>query len=111
MRYAEQGHDVTFVSMTNGEAGHHEIGGLELTRRRRAEARAAAEIAGVDYECLNADAAGFDATELVRKLRKETPRIFVGPDHLHDDAVTVNPMCLTDDETQYVTDRIRSYLG
>ena len=53
LKYAERGHDVTFASMTNGEAGHHEIGGLELTRRRRAEAEEAADIAGVEYEFLD----------------------------------------------------------
>ena len=53
VKYANLGHEVTFVSMTNGEAGHQEIGGLELTRRRRAEALEAAEIAGVEYEFLD----------------------------------------------------------
>jgi len=48
VKYAEQGHDVRFHVLTNGEAGHHEIGGLELTRTRRTEARASAELAGVD---------------------------------------------------------------
>lgn len=54
LRYIQLGHDVTFVSMTNGEAGHHEIGGLELTRRRQAEAHAAAQVAGLNYEFLDA---------------------------------------------------------
>lgn len=53
-RYRDLGHEVTFVSMTNGEAGHQEIGGLELTRRRRDEARAAADLIGADYEFLDA---------------------------------------------------------
>ena len=52
-KYVERGHDVRFVSLTNGEAGHHEIGGVELTRRRRAEAAAAADVAGVDYLTLD----------------------------------------------------------
>ena len=42
IKYAEQGHNVRFHVMTNGEAGHHEIGGVELTRRRRSEAQDAA---------------------------------------------------------------------
>jgi LmbE family N-acetylglucosaminyl deacetylase len=34
--YARQGHEVLFVSVTNGDAGHHEIGGARLAQRRRA---------------------------------------------------------------------------
>ena len=41
IKYANLGHEVKFVSVTNGDAGHHEIGGVELARRRRAEAQAA----------------------------------------------------------------------
>jgi len=48
-KYSALGHDVLFVSLTNGEAGHHEIGGIELTRRRRAEAQNSAEVIGVEY--------------------------------------------------------------
>lgn len=49
VKYVERGHEVIFVSLTNGESGHHEIGGVELTRQRRTEAAAAADVAGVDY--------------------------------------------------------------
>ena len=37
IRFARAGHQVRLVSMTNGDAGHHEIGGLALARRRYAE--------------------------------------------------------------------------
>ncbi len=40
------GHTVCLVSATNGATGHHEIGGIELVRRRTAEARAAADQIG-----------------------------------------------------------------
>ncbi|ODR80815.1 GlcNAc-PI de-N-acetylase [Haladaptatus sp. W1] len=49
-KYADDSHDVLFVSMTNGEAGHHELGGAELVSRRHAEANAAASVAGVGFE-------------------------------------------------------------
>lgn len=62
------------------------------------------------YVEIDAKTASIDVTKLVRELRNERPRIFVGSDHLHDDAFTVNPMCLTDDEATYVIDRIQSYL-
>lgn len=47
--FARMGHNVRFVSLTNGDAGHHLIGGLELVRRRYAETQAAARVAGVEY--------------------------------------------------------------
>lgn len=50
------------------------------------------------------------ATTVVRGLRTESPRIYVGADDLHLNAFTINPMCLTDDEASYVVDRIRTYL-
>jgi len=80
LEYTRQGHDVTFVSMTNGEAGHHEIGGLELTRRRRAEARAAAEVADVDYEFLDAHEGELRPTienrnKVIRLIREVEPDI------------------------------------
>ena len=59
---------------------------------------------------VDADTAGIGAVELVGALRQEDPRIFVGPDHLHDEAFSVNPMCMTDEETEYVIERIRSYV-
>jgi len=51
---AEQGHAVKFVSLTNGDAGHHEMGGGPLATRRRAEATEAARRLGIDeYEILH----------------------------------------------------------
>lgn len=54
-KYAAAGHDVRFVSTTNGDAGHHEIGGGELSRRRREEAHAAADVIGIEYQVLEND--------------------------------------------------------
>ena len=51
--YSQQGHSVKFVSVTNGDAGHHEMGGGPLAIRRNAEAQAAAEIIGIDYQLLD----------------------------------------------------------
>lgn len=50
---AAAGHDVTFVSMTDGRSGHHDQTGDELVRRRRAEAAAAAAVAGIEYNVLD----------------------------------------------------------
>jgi len=51
--YARQGHRVKMVSLTNGDAGHHEEGGAPLAWRRRAEAAAAGQALGVDYITLD----------------------------------------------------------
>src|SRR5919198_4761769 len=51
--YARQGHHVLFVSVTNGDAGHQQMGGARLAQRRRAEASAAAAVIGIRYEVLD----------------------------------------------------------
>ena len=51
--YARQGHDVLFVSVTNGDAGHQQMAGALLAQRRRAEALAAAAVIGIRYELLD----------------------------------------------------------
>jgi LmbE family N-acetylglucosaminyl deacetylase len=51
--YARQGHTVKLVSLTNGDAGHHELGGAPLAWRRRAEAAAAGAALGVEYITLD----------------------------------------------------------
>jgi len=48
--------------------------------------------------------------ELVRGLREETPRIFVGADELDEARFTINPMCLPDERVEYVLERIRARL-
>lgn len=47
--YQRQGHVVKMISVTNGDAGHHEMGGAPLAWRRRAEAAAAGAVLGVEY--------------------------------------------------------------
>src|SRR3989440_2019634 len=47
------GHRVHFVVATNGDAGHYEMGGAPLARRRRAEAQAAGAVIGIDYTVLD----------------------------------------------------------
>ena len=52
-RWAELGHEVKFVSVTNGDIGHHEMAGAILARRRAAEVRRCGEILGVTSEVLD----------------------------------------------------------
>src|SRR4051794_12557502 len=47
--YRQAGHEVLLVSLTNGDAGHHQISGPALAQRRRAEADAAAAVIGATY--------------------------------------------------------------
>nr|CAA9288117.1 hypothetical protein AVDCRST_MAG63-4123 [uncultured Armatimonadetes bacterium] len=52
-RYRAEGHAVKFVSATNGEAGHHRMGGGSLAQRRWEETRRVAEVAGIEYDVLD----------------------------------------------------------
>src|SRR5688572_32836063 len=51
--WAAQGHHVKFVSMTNGDLGHYEMGGGPLARRRKSEVERAAEILGIKTEVMD----------------------------------------------------------
>lgn len=51
--WASMGHNVKFLSLTNGDAGHQSMGGGALAKRRRAEAAESARRLGVkEYEVL-----------------------------------------------------------
>ena len=52
-RWSKLGHKVKFVSVTNGDVGHHEIAGAILARRRAAEVKKAASLLGVTTEVLD----------------------------------------------------------
>jgi LmbE family N-acetylglucosaminyl deacetylase len=53
-KFAAKGHMVKFVSVTNGDAGHCQMGGGELAKRRRAEAKEAARRLGIaEYDVLD----------------------------------------------------------
>jgi LmbE family N-acetylglucosaminyl deacetylase len=52
-KWAQMGHDVMMVSLTNGDAGHQSMKADELARTRREEARRAGEVIGVRYITLD----------------------------------------------------------
>lgn len=90
--YTQQGHSVKFVSVTNGDAGHHEMGGGTLAQRRNAEAQAAAEIIGIAYELLdNHDGELLPSLEnrfqIIRKIREFKPDLIMThrPNDYHPD--------------------------
>ncbi len=51
--YRQENHNVKFISVTNGDAGHHEMGGGPLALRRGQEANDAADIIGIEYDLLD----------------------------------------------------------
>jgi len=51
--WAQQGHKVKLVSVTNGDIGHFEMAGGTLAQRRAAEVKAAGKILGVEAEVLD----------------------------------------------------------
>lgn len=51
-KYIQQGHKVKLVSLTNGDAGHFEMGGGPLAQRRYKEAQCAGKVIGAEYVVL-----------------------------------------------------------
>jgi N-acetylglucosamine malate deacetylase 1 len=66
--YRQYGHNVRFVSMTNGDTGHFSQGGGPLARRRNAEAQASAAIADIRYDVLDIHNGELEASIANRKL-------------------------------------------
>jgi LmbE family N-acetylglucosaminyl deacetylase len=111
--YVERGHEVLFISVTNGESGHHVISGPALVERRRAEATEAGRRGALTYEVwdnpdgrLVADLTRREA--MIRAIRRFKPDLLLThrpndyhPDHrqtslLVQDAaylLTVPPIC------------------
>ena len=52
-KWAQAGHDVLMVSLTNGDAGHQTLSSEVLAKIRREEARRAGEVIGVRYITLD----------------------------------------------------------
>ena len=90
--WKKRGDEVSFISMTNGNAGHHQSDPEELERRRRREAAGAGEVLGVDYEILDNDDGRLLATlenreDLIRRIRKMAPDLVLThrPNDYHPD--------------------------
>lgn len=71
--FAEMGHHVKFVSVTNGDAGHFDKGGGALAKIRRSEANLAAKRLGIDaYTVLdNHDAELFPTLDVRHQIIRE----------------------------------------
>jgi LmbE family N-acetylglucosaminyl deacetylase len=84
IKFAKGGHNVLFVSLTNGDAGHHQKGGGALARIRRAEAQEAGKRFGVKYVVLDNHDGELMPTlenrmEVIRLIRKWNADIVMGP--------------------------------
>lgn len=56
------------------------------------------------------DGAGITAATLIQRLINENPRIYVDESRMQENTFTINPKCLSDEEADYVCERIDSYI-
>ena len=82
--FAKMGHAVKFVSVTNGDAGHQEMKGEPLAKRRLAEAKEAGRRFGVEYDVLdNHDGELLPTLEVrlqvIKKIREWNADIVIAP--------------------------------
>lgn len=82
--FAAGGHAVKFVSVTNGDVGHHLIHGTALAQRRLAEAKESARRLGIEYEVLNNHDGELLPTlevrkQIIRQIRQWNADIVLAP--------------------------------
>lgn len=82
--FSKMGHRVKFVSITNGDAGHQEMKGAALAKRRFAEAQEAGKRFGVKYDVLdNHDGQLMPELkvrlQVIRKIREWNADIVIAP--------------------------------
>jgi len=82
--FAQMGHAVKFVSVTNGDAGHQSMSGVALAQRRLAEAKESARRLGIEYEVLNNHDGELLPTlevrkEIIRQIRRWNADLVLAP--------------------------------
>ena len=83
--WASMGHQVKFVSVTNGDAGHQSEGGGALAKRRRLEAQESARRLGIaEYEVLDNHDGELMPTlavrqEVIRRIRRWNADLVIAP--------------------------------
>jgi LmbE family N-acetylglucosaminyl deacetylase len=84
-KFAKAGHAVKFLSVTNGDAGHHEMGGGILAQRRYKETQESARRLGIsEYEVLDTPDGLLEPTlpvrkEIIRAIREWEADVVIGP--------------------------------
>lgn len=82
--FSSMGHAVKFLSVTNGDAGHHLQGGGMLAKRRAAEAKEAGRRFGVEYDILDNHDGELEPSlkvrlQIIRKIREWNADIVIAP--------------------------------
>ncbi|MBI1789174.1 MAG: PIG-L family deacetylase [Acidobacteria bacterium] len=83
-KFAQMGHAVKFVAVTNGDAGHQSEGGGALAKRRRLEAQESGRRLGIEYDVLdNHDGELLPTLEVrhqvIRKIRQWNADLVLAP--------------------------------
>ncbi len=91
-KFIENGHVVRLVSLTNGNAGHFEMGGGPLAQRRYGETQCAGRVIGAEYVVLDNDDGELMPTlenreEVIRQIREFQADIVIShrPNDYHPD--------------------------
>lgn len=91
-KYVQLGHEVKFLSMCNGNGGHHIMTPAETSARRYGESQAVAKLLGITYDVWDIDdctlMADLDTRmKLVRYIREFSPDIIIAhrPNDYHAD--------------------------
>ncbi|HUY32745.1 MAG TPA: PIG-L deacetylase family protein [Pirellulales bacterium] len=126
--HGARGHVVKFLSLTNGDAGHHQISGPELAARRRTEAEAAAARIGGTAEVWDHHDGRLEPSlelrwQVVREIREFAPHLVLThrtndyhPDHravgqvVRDASYLVTVPALVPDTRRLDRDPIVAYL-
>ena len=82
--FAKMGYAVKFVSVTNGDAGHQTMKGVELAKRRYAEAQEAGKRFGVTYDVLDNHDGMLLPTldvrlQIIKKIREWNADVVIAP--------------------------------
>jgi LmbE family N-acetylglucosaminyl deacetylase len=83
-QFIEMGHKVRLVSLTNGNAGHFEMGGGPLAQRRYRETQCSGGVIGAEYVVLDNDDGKLMPTlenreEVIRQIREFKADIVISP--------------------------------
>lgn len=131
--WRQAGFEVTFLVMTNGDTGHHEMGGGPLAKRRSEEAERSAALTGIHYRVLDIHNGELEPNLIYRRMlmheiRQAAPDLILThrpwdyhPDHrytgqlVHDAAHSVTvpnvlaltPHMRTNPVIMYLADRFR----
>jgi LmbE family N-acetylglucosaminyl deacetylase len=83
--FAKMGHNVKFISLTNGDAGHYAMGGGALAKIRMAESEEAGKRFGIkEYQVMDNHDGELMATlenrlKVIREIRKWDADVVIGP--------------------------------